>query len=94
MPGPDPHCENALRARIANPFWVLAVAPDAGLAEVEREGAKLLAMLAAALPGADRYATPFGSEVRTAETVRQALAELREPDRRAAHEWWARGLAR
>jgi len=85
--------ETLARERIANPFFVLAVAPAAAVADIERQGQRLLAELAAGLEGARRYQTPFGARARTPEVVRAALAELRDPARRLAHEWWARGLA-
>jgi hypothetical protein len=85
--------ENLLRARLENPFLVLAVAPVAGGAEIERQGQRLLAELAAGLDGARRYPTPLGARERTPELVRAAIAELRDPARRLVHEWWARGLA-
>ena len=84
--------ENLLRARLENPFLVLAVAPAAEIADIERQGQRLLAELAAGLDGARRYATPFGARARTPELVRAAIAELRDPARRLVHEWWARGL--
>ena len=64
-----------------------------GVADIERQGQRLLAELAAGLDGARRYATPFGARERTPELVRAAIAELRDPARRLVHEWWARGLA-
>jgi hypothetical protein len=85
--------ENLLRERVANPFFLLDVAPAAPLAEIERQGQRLLAELAAGLADARRYATPFGARERTPELVRFAIAELRDPARRLGHEWWARGLA-
>ena len=76
--------------RIAeNPFYVLGVRPDATRAEVERAGQRLLAMLELGLSAADSYATPVGERERTADLVRRALAELRDPDRRLVHELWA-----
>lgn len=93
MPAPSPNCENYLRRHLANPFLVLELAPKAGRSELERQGAKLLAMLAAGLAEAGTYETPFGLRERTAEMVREALAELRDPARRLVHEWWAHGLA-
>lgn len=84
--------ENLARARLENPFLVLQVAPSAGAAEIERQGQRLLAELAAGLDGARRYPTPFGARERTPELVRAAIAELRDPARRLVHEWWARGL--
>jgi len=92
MGAPDPEVENRWRAALANPFWVLELPPDASYAHAERQGAKLLAMLAAAVPGAHGYATPWGPHPRTADLVRQSLAEIRDPDRRAVHEFWARGV--
>jgi hypothetical protein len=84
--------ENLLRERIANPFFVLDVGPAAAIAEIERQGQRLLAELAAGLESARRYVTPFGARERTPELVRSAIAELRDPARRLGHEWWARGL--
>lgn len=88
-----PECENFLQRHLANPFLVLELSPAASRQEVERQGAKLLAMLAAGVAGAAGYATPLGPRQRTPEMVRLALAELRDPARRLAHEWWARGFA-
>jgi hypothetical protein len=92
MSGDDP--ETLARERAANPFFVLALDPlaSASGAEIERQGQRLLAELAANLEGARRYATPFGVRARTPELVRAAIAELRGPARRLVHEWWARGL--
>jgi hypothetical protein len=83
--------ENLLRRHLENPFLVLALSPDASAGAIEREGEKLLAMLAAGLGEAARYETPLGPRPRTPELVRAALAELRDPERRLGHEWWARG---
>lgn len=73
----------------ANPFHVLGLRPDCGRAEVEREGQKLLAMLELDLAAARTYASPLGTHPRTAELVREAMAELRDPQRRLVHELWA-----
>ena len=51
-------------------------------------------MLAADLAQAKTYPTPLGRRPRTAELVRAAMAELREPERRLVHEWWATGWGR
>jgi hypothetical protein len=85
--------ERFLRAHLANPFLVLELAPDAGREQLERQGAKLLAMLAAGLPEAASYPTPLGPRPRTDEMIRAARAELRDPDRRLLQEWWRRGFA-
>jgi hypothetical protein len=86
--------ENLFRQHLLNPFLVLDLGPDAPLASAERQGEKLLAMLAAGLAEAQQYPTPFGARERTPELVRAALAELRDPRRRLRHEWWARGYDR
>jgi curved DNA-binding protein CbpA len=73
-----------------NPFHVLGLRPTATRAEIEREGQKLLGMVELGLQRAARYATPLGSAPRTADKIRRAMAELRDPDRRLEHELWAR----
>lgn len=85
-------CENALARHLANPFLVLELPPRASRDELERQGAKLLSLLAAGVGGAGRYPTPLGPRERTPESVREALAELRDPRKRTLHEWWARGF--
>ncbi len=72
-----------------NPFFVLGMSPERSRAEIEREGAKLLGMLELGLRSAQTYETPVGAGTRTAESVRAALAELRDPERRLLHELWA-----
>jgi hypothetical protein len=83
--------ENLFRQHLLNPFLVLGLRPPSTTAETERQGEKLMAMLAAGLDEARRYPTPFGERERTPELVRAALAELRDPRRRLRHEWWACG---
>jgi hypothetical protein len=83
--------DNALTRHLENPFLVLELPISAGTAEVERQGQKLLAMLAAGLDQAGEYCTPLGRHPRGAELVRSAMAELRDPARRLAHEFWAAG---
>jgi hypothetical protein len=74
-----------------NPFYVLELAPDCSRAEVERAGQRLLGMLELDLAGARAYLTPFGRGHRDAAKVREAMAELRDPQRRLFHELWAVG---
>ena len=81
--------ENLLRRHLANPFLVLELSTAATAAEVERQGQKLLLMLSAGVAEAESYATPIGRVPRSAEQVREALDELRHPDKRLLHEWWA-----
>lgn len=73
-----------------NPFYVLGVRPAASRMEVEREGQKLLGMLELKLASAATYPTPVGVGERTPDKVRRAMAELRDPEKRLAHELWAR----
>jgi hypothetical protein len=73
-----------------NPFYVLGLRPDAPRAEIERQGQKLLGMLELELQSAATYPTPVGTGERTADKVRRAMAELRDPERRLGHELWAR----
>lgn len=75
--------------RSPNPFYVLDLASDCTRAEVERAGQKLLAMLELDLQGARVCATPDGPRGRDAAGVREAMAELRDPQRRLFHELWA-----
>ena len=78
------------RARLEeNPFCVLGIAVESTRAEVERAAQLLLAKLELDLSEARTYETPLGSRTRTAELVRKAAAELRDPDRRLVHEFWA-----
>ena len=85
---------NALLRHLENPFLVIGVRVTATLAEIERQGQKLSAMLAAGLSEANQYWTPLGPRSRTAELVRTAMAELRDPERRLLHEFWASGWGR
>lgn len=73
-----------------NPFYVLGLRPDATRQQIEREGQKLLGMIELNLASAARYPTPVGPAERTADKVRVAMAELRDPERRLGHELWAR----
>jgi hypothetical protein len=71
-----------------NPFYVLDIPPTSTAVEVERQGQKLLAMLGVGLSSVATYCTPFGPQERTEDAVRQALAALRDPTRRAEAEAW------
>ncbi|HKA90289.1 MAG TPA: hypothetical protein VKE22_21655 [Haliangiales bacterium] len=73
-----------------NPFYILGLRPGATRAEIEQEGQKLLGMLALGLAAARTYDTPLGPRPRGEDAVRQALAALRDPDRRVQAELWAR----
>lgn len=81
---------DARRRRQQNPFFVLGLSPSASRTEVERTGQKLLGQLSLGLESARRYETPWGSAERDEAAVRAALADLRDPARRAAAELGAR----
>lgn len=81
---------NLLRQHMANPFLVLDLPVDTPAEMIERKGEMLLSMLSIGVADATVYKTPFGPKERTAELVRDALAELRDPNRRLIHEWWIR----
>ena len=75
---------------VDNPFFVLGLPPDASRIELEREAQKLLGMLELDFADAKTYQTPLGPQPRTAETVRAAVAAVRDPYRRLVAELWAR----
>jgi curved DNA-binding protein CbpA len=78
------------RARLAeNPFFVLELPPTASRVEIERAGQRLLAELALNREGSMSYRTPVGKMERTADAIRAAVSELRDPARRLEHELWA-----
>jgi hypothetical protein len=72
-----------------NPFFLLGLGTQASRTEAERAGQKLLGLLAVGSASAARYETPFGSAVRDADAVRQAMAFLRDPEERVGCELWA-----
>ena len=77
----------ALRVIAENPFRILGVSPQATARDVEREGEKLLGLIAAGLDEPQTMA-PLGERSRSAEQVRWAMGELRDPHRRALHEFF------
>ncbi len=85
--GDDPQAATARFTE--NPFHVLGLRPDCTRKELEREGQKLLHMLQLGLKSVRSYPSPLGPKPRTEDAVRQAMAELRDPKRRVAHELWA-----
>lgn len=81
--------EDAFARLKENAFHVLGLPTTCTRMEVEREGQKLLGMLELGLSEARQYATPMGPMPRTQETVRAAMAALRDPATRLLHELWA-----
>jgi hypothetical protein len=73
-----------------NPFYVLGLSPDVSRIEMEREAQKLLGMLELSFAEAAHYQTPLGTRMRTTESVRAAVAALRDPYQRLVAELWAR----
>lgn len=92
VPEPVASSEAAIARLRDNPFYVLGVSAEQPRAEIERAGQKLLGLLGVGAASARTYATPLGAAERTADKVRAALAELRVPERRLAHELEARAL--
>jgi hypothetical protein len=76
-----------------NAFWVLELSPDATPGEVERTGRKLVALLEVGATSAQKYACPVGTLPRDATMVREAMAALRDPKRRAREACIARLLS-
>jgi len=83
--------DDELRRRwCENPFFVLGLPPDTPRPEIERTAQRLLAESALGRSAALRYTTPFGEAERTPDLIRAAVAELRDPRKRVAHELFAR----
>lgn len=75
---------------VDNPFLVLGLSPDVSRIEIERAAQKLLGMLELGFADAQTYQTPLGPRSRTTESVRAAVAALRDPYQRLVAELWAR----
>lgn len=73
-----------------NAFFVLEMPVSASRAELERAGQKLLALLELGTARARTCQTPLGVIERDADMVRAALATLRDPEKRAVAELWAK----
>jgi hypothetical protein len=80
---------SGLRTISENPFYVLGLGPDASRAAIERQGQTLLDQLELGIASVKIFRTPLGESPRDAERVRWALAVLRDPAKRLAHELWA-----
>jgi len=74
------------KAIAQNPFYVLGVGAESSRQDIERQGQKLLSMLALDIAESRTYSTPLGDQPRTPELVRTSMAELRDPARRLLHE--------
>ena len=72
-----------------NPFYILELRPDCSAMDVKRQGQKLLGMMQLGLSSAKRYPTPFGKQERSETDIRNAIAALRDPDKRLLFEIWA-----
>lgn len=76
-----------------NPFWVIGVSPDATPGEIEREGRKVLALIEVGAARGLVFEGPGGPTRRDATMVREAIAALRDPLRRARWATLARLLS-
>jgi len=86
-PAPASRLQQIFAVLCENPFRLLGLSPQTSAREVEREGARLLSLISAGLDDPKEMA-PLGPAERTAEQVRWAVAELRDPHRRAVHEFF------
>jgi hypothetical protein len=66
-----------------NAYYVLELLPDATPGEIERQGRKLLGLIELGTSRGTMYACPLGTFTRDATMVRDAMATLRDPRRRA-----------
>lgn len=66
-----------------NAFYVLGLAADAPPGDIEREGRKLLGLLELGVAKGSEYICALGTFRRDATMVREAMATLRDPARRA-----------
>ena len=66
-----------------NPFYVLELSHDAAPGEIERQGRKLLGLFEVGSTKAGTYTCPLGTFERDETMVREAMAALRDPRRRA-----------
>jgi hypothetical protein len=66
-----------------NPYWVLELDAASTPGEIERQGRKILGLIELGAGKALRYECPLGTFERDATMVREAIALLRDPKRRA-----------
>jgi len=66
-----------------NPYYVLELPLEATPGEIERQGRKLLGLIELGTARGTVYASPLGPGTRDATMVRDAMAALRDPKRRA-----------
>lgn len=68
-----------------NPYFVLEIASDTTPGEIERAGRKLLGLIEVGSEKAAKYTCSFGTFDRDPTMIREAMAELRDPQKRARH---------
>jgi hypothetical protein len=78
-----------MKSIVENPYFVLALPWDAPRTAIEREAQKWLGMLELSFVEATHYATPLGPQIRTADLVRTAVAQLRDPASKVMAQMWA-----
>ncbi len=66
-----------------SPFYILDLRHDASPGDIERQGRKLLGLFEVGAKKATSYSCPLGTFERDATMVREAMAALRDPRRRA-----------
>jgi hypothetical protein len=75
-----------------SPYYILELAPDATVADIERQGKKLLGLLEVGAAKAKTYTCPLGTFPRDETAIREATALRRDPVRRAREACLARFL--
>lgn len=66
-----------------NAYYVLELPLEATPGEIERQGRKLLGLIELSAARGAAYVCPLGAQRRDATMVREAMAALRDPKRRA-----------
>ncbi len=66
-----------------SPFYILELSPAATPGEIERQGRKLLGLFEVGAKKARAYTCPLGTFERDETMIREAMAALRDPKRRA-----------
>lgn len=70
------------------PFWVLELEPGADNKAIEKAYAKLTGAIKLQIPGADFFQSPLGIHARDEFLLRDAKANLTNPETRILAEFW------
>lgn len=70
------------------PFWALELEPGADNKAIERAYAKLTGAIKLQVPGANTFKSPLGTHTRDEFLLRDARANLTNPETRIIAEFW------